>query len=346
MESEQLLRQYAETGSESAFSQLVGRHIDLVYSTAIRLLNGDAHLAQDITQIVFADLSRKAESLPQKMLIAGWLHRHTYYTTCKALRSQIRRQAREREATEMKILHESVERDADLSKLTATLDEAVNDLEAGDRDAIVLRFFEHRDLRAVGAALGMSDDSAQKRVSRALDKLRILLTQRGVQISAVGLAATLSGTTGTTAPVGLAVSVTNGLFPIAIERIGITQSSIKFMSPSKFKSAASIGLGIVAVVTPLVLQDAENIRLRKENAVLKNQVPKRAYFREGQAQQGNSALPDEIERLRNEHLELLRLRGELTRLRKQVLEKPPTSLSEDSRTNTAPLQVSVETKFA
>ena len=79
-DDEQLLHAYARERSESAFGELVARHIDFVYSAALRVVNGDSHLAQDVTQMVFIDLARKAGSLPDEAGLGAGLHRHTYYT--------------------------------------------------------------------------------------------------------------------------------------------------------------------------------------------------------------------------------------------------------------------------
>ena len=90
----ELLEQYTGNGSESAFGELVSRHIDLVYSVALRILAGDCHQAQDVTQVVFMDLARKARRLPRDVLVAGWLYRHAWYTAAKAVRTERRRQTR------------------------------------------------------------------------------------------------------------------------------------------------------------------------------------------------------------------------------------------------------------
>src|SRR5438876_3204299 len=105
----QLLRRYSEERAELAFGELVARHIDLVYSAALRVVGGDRHLAEDVTQTVFADLARKASSLPCDVVLAGWLYRHAWFTAAKAVRSERRRQNREKTATEMNALHDHTE---------------------------------------------------------------------------------------------------------------------------------------------------------------------------------------------------------------------------------------------
>src|SRR6266496_1139385 len=148
----QLLRRYAEDGSESAFSEIVSRHIDLVYSAALRQVAGDTHLAQDVTQMVFADLARKARSLPQRTMLTGWLYQATRYAAAKVVRTERRRTNREREAVAM---HQpSTGTEPNWDQLSPVLDEAMGRLAAKDRDAVLLRYFERKDLRAVGHALG------------------------------------------------------------------------------------------------------------------------------------------------------------------------------------------------
>src|SRR6266480_3501035 len=157
----QLLRDYAERHDEKAFGELVKCHLDLVYSTALRQLGGDAQLAQDIAQVVFTDLARKAKTLPREVVLGGWLYRHTCFTAAKALRTERRRQIREHEAAIMNAQNEPS--DEIWRQVAPVLDQAMNQLNERDRDAIVLRFFEHQPLREVGAALGASEDAARMR---------------------------------------------------------------------------------------------------------------------------------------------------------------------------------------
>ena len=134
----QLLQQYTRERSESAFGELVARHIDLVYSAALRVAGGDRHLAGDVTQLVFMDLARKARNLPSDVMLAGWLHRHTCYTAAKTVRTERRRKTRERIAMEMRALDDNTE--PPWERIAPHLDEGLNQLSACDRDAIVLRF--------------------------------------------------------------------------------------------------------------------------------------------------------------------------------------------------------------
>ncbi|MCI0540162.1 MAG: hypothetical protein L0Z50_33570 [Verrucomicrobiales bacterium] len=99
--SEKLLARYVRDGSEQAFEQIVSRHINLVYSTALRRTGGKLSLAEDIAQIVFSEFARKARSIPTRTPVAGWLHQHSCFTAAKVLRREVRRQVRERVAVEV-----------------------------------------------------------------------------------------------------------------------------------------------------------------------------------------------------------------------------------------------------
>ncbi len=201
-----LLAEYAANGSEEAFRELVARYIDLVYSTAVRLVNGDTHRAEDVAQTVFADLARLAGKFSKDVMLGGWLHRRTWHVATTLMRNERRRQNRERQAVEMNTLQDYAE--TSFERIAPLLDEAINQLGASDRAAIVLRFFEHRDLRAVGLALGSNEDAAQKRVSRAVEKLRCHFARRGIVASSTVIASVIAAHAVHAAPAGLASAVT------------------------------------------------------------------------------------------------------------------------------------------
>ena len=204
-DSQTLLSLYARTGSESAFRDLVARYLDLVYSTAYRLVGGDAESAKDLAQTVFVALAAKARTLPPNVMLGGWLHQHTRFVVGQFMRTERRRQLRERQAAEMNALEDHSQ--SNLAQVAPVLDEAIGQLDPEDRNAILLRFFERKDFRGVGEALGSTEDAARKRVARALEKLHVLLKQRGATLSLAALASYLSTEAVTAAPAGLATAI-------------------------------------------------------------------------------------------------------------------------------------------
>jgi RNA polymerase sigma factor (sigma-70 family) len=251
-ESSQLLAQYVQNGSEPAFRELVNRYVDLVYSSAVRLVDGDTHLAEDVTQTVFADLARAARNLSPQVMLGGWLHRHTYFVAAKTLRGERRRQSRERRAVEMNVTQDYSE--ANLKLVAPILDEAINELCTEDRAAIILRFFEQHDFRAVGAKLGSTEEAARKRVARALEKLEALLRKRGVALSATMLGASLAGEVVTAAPAGLAVAVSTTALSSAASHGGMAWGLFKILTMSKLKAGIIGALIVAGVSTPWIVQ--------------------------------------------------------------------------------------------
>lgn len=239
-----LLGDYVDHGDEAAFRELVERYIDLVYSTALRRVGDDADLAQDVTQTVFVDLARKARSLRNVEMFGGWLHRHTGFVASNALRKERRRQIREQQAVQMNALNQPP--DAVWKQLAPVLDETIEFLEPQDRQAILLRFFERQDFRIIGAMLGISDDAAQKRVSRALDKLRDLLAKKGVTLSVLLLGTMMAGKVVRAAPPGLAAKVA-GLAFSGASSAGMMVTLAKFANSVAFKIAVGVVLAGVAL---------------------------------------------------------------------------------------------------
>jgi RNA polymerase sigma factor (sigma-70 family) len=184
----QAFRRYRDERCEAAFVEIVRAYGGLVYGTALRMLDGNAAAAQDVSQMVFADLARLAGQLSAQSQLGGWLHRHTVFLVQKLRRSEGRRQRREFEAVERWKLDAASEPSP--PKLE-NLDQELSKLPSVDRDALVLRYMENQSLRSVGNALGITEDAAQKRVARALERLRTRLPGVSKKLSITSIASQL-----------------------------------------------------------------------------------------------------------------------------------------------------------
>ena len=325
-ETQTLLAEYAQNGSEAAFHELVRRYVNLVYSAALRLVEGDAHLAQDVTQTVFADLARMARAFSRGVMLGGWLHRHTCFVASKALRTERRRKARERIAVEMN----STEDDARFESLAPHLDEAINQLRSEDRQAILLRFFEQQDFRAVGASLGSNEEAARKRVHRALGKLQALLRRRGITLSASALGTALGTQAVAAAPAGVAASAAAAALAASNVGAASTLTLFAIMNKTQIGIAAAAAL---AIAIPFTLQTREKTRLRAENEALRQQAQQVAHLAEenqklsnrlAQAPPVSAPTPPPSS---EQTLELMRLRGEVGRLRQATNAPRPSGPS-------------------
>ncbi len=198
---QELLGSYARHGSEAAFRELVRRHTDLVYSTATRLVV-DPHLAEDVSQRVFVALAKNAGQLAHRATISGWLHRTTHSFSVMTIRTEERRRLREQKAAPM--FSDSSDSNSVWDRVAPYLDDAVSQLDEADRDLMMLRFFQRKTAREIGEQLGLSEEAAQKRVTRALERLRGLLAKRGLTVSGAVLAGAISTQAVPAAPAGLA----------------------------------------------------------------------------------------------------------------------------------------------
>jgi len=326
--SGELLAAYVETGSEPAFRELVTRYVDLVYSAALRLLNGDAHLAQDVTQTVFADLAKNARKLSPGTMLGGWLHRHTVFIASNTLRRERRRQLREKQAVEMNSMPDHSE--ANLALIAPVLDEAIDQLGTEDRAAILLRFFEQREFRSVGEALGSNEEAARKRVNRALEKLHALLSRRGVALSATALGAALTAQAVTAAPGGLAVTVSTAALATAATAGGGSLTFLTIMGMTKLKIGVATAV-IAAIAIPLVIEHRNNSKLAAENQSLRQQLQQIDQLSaENQrlarlVAQANSSPP--APSTNDQYRELLKLRGEVGRLKSAASAPAPSPIT-------------------
>ena len=308
-----LLQRYAATRSEAAFAELVQRHVNLVYSAALRQVNGDAHLAQDVSQTVFTDLARKAGSLARgrdaSSPLTGWLYTSAHFAAAKMVRGENRRRDREEkfmresENSGMGVPPVQSANEMEWEKLSPVLDAAMQELKESDREAVLLRYFENRQFAEVGARLGLNENAARMRVERALEKLRTILGRRGVAVTAT-LATVISANAVQLAPAGLAVTLAGASLAAAG-----TGAFLKFMTLTKLKLAFS-ALVVAGATTALVVQHQAQERLRTDNESLTQQIAQ--LKADNESLSNRFAAVGDSKKLTDEQInELLKLRGEV-----------------------------------
>src|SRR5437899_6300298 len=207
---QELLREYAAERSEAAFSEIVRRYVDFVYSAALRL-TGDSHLAEDVSQKVFLALAQSTAQLTNRAILAGWLHLTARNVAANTIRSEVRRRAREQEAAAMNTLL-ATDHTPDWHCVAPHLDDVMAQLCEADRDAIFLRYFQRKSAQEISEVLGVSSEAAQKRVSRAVDHLRNVFAERGITAGAGALAVLISANAVEAAPAGLALTISAAAF--------------------------------------------------------------------------------------------------------------------------------------
>lgn len=246
-----LLACYARTRSEEAFAEIVRRHLTLVYSAALRRTGGDLHRAKDVAQIVFTALARDALALSRHAALTGWLYTATRNAAIDLMRTERRRQQREEKVHTMEEILSSPESLPDWERLRPVLDQAMDELDARDREAVLLRFFEGESFAAVGTKLRVNEDAARKRVDRALDKLGALLSRRGITSTSGALGLLLANQVAVAAPATVVASVTTAALAGAGASVaGVGAAGIFIMSTSK------IITGIAAVVAGVAIGSA------------------------------------------------------------------------------------------
>jgi len=299
MDDAGLLWEYASCKSDAAFSALVARHVPLVFSAALRQVQNQS-LAEDVTQVVFVILARKAGQLPEKTVLAGWLYRTTRHVAAKALRSEQRRRKREQESLQM----QSNEPEAAWEQLAPFLDEAMAQLGELDRGAVLLRYFQNKSLREVGRAFGMSEDTAQKRVSRAIDRLRRLLLKRAA-VPEAALSGLLSSHAAQIAPGYLSATVAATALrkaSVSSPVYALLQESIKQAIWPKVAATASavlalaVGTGMLVKFLPKHQQQSSSYSFETKLTLHTSPVAASPEPAEAQAKAaGNPPIPDEIQ---------------------------------------------------
>ena len=321
-----LLGQYARNRAQDAFTEIVRRHVDLVYSAALRQVRSP-QLAEEVAQSVFTDLARNAVPLcgmkPDTVLTA-WLYQVTRRTAIDVVRKESRRQLREQIASEMNAMHATA---PDWTHVEPFLDEAMHTLDDTDRAAVLLRYFENKSFREVGQTLGTSDDAAQKRVSRAVERLREFLSKRGVAVGASGLVVLITANAIQAAPVGLAATISTAAV-LAGTTIAATVTATKAIAMTTLqKILITTTLAGVASAGIYEAHQASTLRTQVQALQLR-QAPLAEQIQQLQSERDEmtkrlTALEVENAQLKSNQntAELLKLRGEVGVLRAQLAKK-------------------------
>jgi RNA polymerase sigma factor (sigma-70 family) len=278
-----LVRDYGWQGSEAAFAELARRHLDLVYSVALRLTANPVD-AEDVTQAVFIILANKAARLRDGTVISGWLYETTRFTASRYLRTRTRRQAREQEACVESNLNEP-DIESAWRQLAPDLEPAMSRLAENDRTLIILRYYQNKTMPEAAAALGIREDAARKRTARALEKLRAYFAKRGAGVTAATLAAAISANSVQAVPVALAKTVVATAVHqgavAGVSSLGLAKGVLKVMAWSKAKTAAVAGAcallaaGTVTVVVEKAARGGSSVleqRLDDGSALVLNQI--------------------------------------------------------------------------
>ena len=317
-----LLREFAGHGSHPAFAELVTRHVNKVYSVALRHTR-NPHSAEEITQAVFVMLAQKAGTLGKNVILSGWLYQTARLTAVTLIRSDIRRAQREQEVLMQNLTDESA---ADpWPHIAPLLDDAMAGLSETDRHAVVLRYFDGKSLKEVGAALGGSEDAAKMRVNRAVEKLRAFFTKSGVTLSATALTTAIAANSVQAAPAGLAAAVTTAaLSGTALTTSTIVAATKTIAMTTLQKTIVTAALAVVAGAG--IYQAHQAAQLREQNQTLQQQQgPLAEQLRQLQRERDDAtnrlaSIEEANSVTQHDNSELLTLRGRVSVLKQQATE--------------------------
>lgn len=311
----ELLTRYADAGDDAAFTELVQRHLGLVYSVGLRQTHGNRTLTDDIAQQVFTDLARKAPHLTRHPSLLGWLHTATRLAALKAVRQEARRLSRETEAHAM----DEIERENDrldqpqLPAVEPLLDDILAGLKEREREALLLRFHGGLAYSEIGHQLALTETAARSCVDRALERLRARFAARGIHSTGAALMAALAAEAAAATPTGLAASVANA----ALTAGAATGAVTILTSLAMKKTLITVGAAVVAaLITTVVLEWRTHNRLQQEIAQLQ-------AANESRTRQEAVAAAD------REKAELARLSARRDQLRAQLAasQEPPQPVS-------------------
>ncbi|GEM_PF-2488779 len=311
----ELLEQFRTRGDESAFRQLVARHVGMVFAVAERV-TANRPLAEEVAQSTFAQLAGKAETIGANVIVAGWLYHTARNLALAAARSEERRRQREQIAATMN------SNEPDSGVVAQHLETAMDQLQTEDRDVLLLRYFEDRNLRDVGSELGVSEDAARMRVNRALEKLRGAFGRLGIAGSATWLVATLPTSAAAAVPAGLGATIStavlSGTAIAATTAAIVTHTTSNAMNLFNLKTTAAIlAVGAVTGTSTYLVKENEAAGLRAEQSSQSAMQSQLATDRR-EAMALVQLRDEQLERLKKDVVDIHRLRGEVDRLNREM----------------------------
>jgi RNA polymerase sigma factor (sigma-70 family) len=302
----QLLARYTGQHAEDAFAELVRRHLDLVFSAALRQVRSP-QLAEEVAQSAFTDLARQAHRLAPDTILTAWLYQVTRRTAIDVVRREARRQHREQVACELNAMNTPA---ADWTHIEPLLDEAMQALEETDRTAVLLRYFENKSAREMAQTLGTTEDAAQRRVSRAVERLRQFFDKRGVTIGASGLVIAISANSVQAAPAGLAVTIS-----AAAALVGTSLATTATATATATKAIVMTTLQKTLITATIALAVGTGIYQARQASRLRDQVQT--------LQQQQAPLAEQIQQLEQERDEAVKRLAALSAKPAPHLPAPP-----------------------
>lgn len=309
----ELLARYSRDRADEAFTELVRRHLDLVHSAALRQVRSP-QLAEEVAQSTFLKLAQHARQLAPDTILSAWLYQVTRREAIDVVRREARRQLREQIATEMNAMNATA---ADWTHIEPLLDEAMHALDETDRAAVLLRYFENKSLREVGQALGASENAAQKRLTRAVERLREFFAKQGIGVSASGLAVFISANAVQAAPVGLAVAISTAAALGATTIITAATATSKAIAMTTIqKTLLTSAFVALASITLYEARQASILRgqLTDFQSQIETKLEELTQDRDG-ARSELAVLRRDIDQRNRATDELLKLRSEVARLK-------------------------------
>ncbi len=264
----ELLVRYCQDRSEAAFTELVGRHFNLVYFAALRQLGGDAHRARDVSQAVFTCLAVKAPALSRRVSIAGWLHNCTRFIAAREIRGERRRQARHAQAQTMMESNSGTSSQLDSDRLAPVIDQALHGLNGRDRELVLLRYYQENSFVEISAKLGLSADAARFRLERALARMRTALARRGIESTSAALASALASQGLAAAPADVAATMAGAA--LAAQAPAASGFLLPQILMTTFKMKVGIFIALAAAGIGILL--VQDLRRERRISVLQQEV--------------------------------------------------------------------------